>query len=88
MLKNLLKRFGLDQNIIYPLTLTLVVMIFLLQHSFHAYEASFYDLWSKFDFISSTKNDYAAIYMDESTDQFLGRFILIVMPHILNYLKI
>lgn len=72
MLKNLLKRFGLDQNIIYPLTLTLVVMIFLLQHSFHAYEASFYDLWSKFDFISSTKNDYAAIYMDESTDQFLG----------------
>jgi signal transduction histidine kinase len=67
-----LKKFGLDQNIIYPLTLTLVVMIFLLQHSFHAYEASFYDLWSKFDFLTRSKNNYAAIYMDESTDQFLG----------------
>lgn len=71
-LKALFKHFGLDQNIIYPLTLTLVVMIFLLQHSFHAYEASFYDLWSKFDFVSRSKNTYAAIYMDESTDQFLG----------------
>ena len=71
-LKAILKHFGLDQNIIYPLTLTLVVMIFLLQHSFHAYEASFYDLWSKFDALSRSKNNYAAIYMDESTDQFLG----------------
>ncbi len=71
-LKELLKRFGLDQNIIYPLTLTLVVMIFLLQHSFHAYEAGFYDLWSKMDFVARSKNNYAAVYMDESTDQFLG----------------
>lgn len=71
-LNTILKNFGLDQNILYPLTLTFVVMVFLLQHSFHAYEASFYDLWSKYDFISSSKNNYVAVYTDESTDQFLG----------------
>ena len=71
-IKELLQKFSLDQNIIYPLILTIVVMIFVLQHSFYPYEAGFYDMWSKADFISQSKNDYAAVYMDESTDQFLG----------------
>lgn len=70
--KYIIKKLGLDQNAIYPLALTLFVMVFLLQHTFHTYEAHFYDLWTRLDFVSRAKNNYSMIYMHEDTDQFLG----------------
>jgi signal transduction histidine kinase len=57
---------------IYPLFFTLVFVIILLQYSFSTFDAIFYDLWVKSDFMSKKNDQIVLITMDEVSDQFLG----------------
>jgi len=61
-----------DNNHFYPLVFTLVFVLVLLQYSFYTFEASFYDVWAKYDFLSKPQREFVVVYMDETTDQFLG----------------
>lgn len=65
-------KLGVDYNILYPLVFTIIFVLVLLQYSFFTLEATFYDLWTRFDISKSHQDQYVIVYQDETTDQFLG----------------
>ena len=61
-----------DLSKFYPLFFTIVFVLVLFQYSFSTLEAIFYDLWIKYDFGASFKNNIVLITLDEESDEFLG----------------
>ncbi|MBY0517762.1 MAG: CHASE2 domain-containing protein [Bacteriovoracaceae bacterium] len=69
----MLKRLKqLEYSSLYPLFFTVVFILILIQYSFFSLDAIFYDLWIRFDFMSSQKTPMVLVVMDEESDQFLG----------------
>ena len=63
---------GIDISGMYPVFFTIIFVIVLLQYSFSALEAIFYDLRIKYDFGINLRKDIVTIVMDEESDEFLG----------------
>lgn len=63
---------NLEYNNIYPLFFTLIFILLLIQQPFYTLDAIFYDLWSRFDFLSNSEDKVVVVTMDEESDQFLG----------------
>lgn len=61
-----------EYNNLYPLFFTIIFILILIQYSFHSFDAIFYDLWTRADIGTSSKENIVVITMDEESDQFLG----------------
>jgi signal transduction histidine kinase len=62
----------IDEKSFFPLLFTLIFVFIIIQYSFNAFDAIFYDLWIKGDVLSKKSDSIVIISMDETTDQLSG----------------
>ncbi len=69
-----LKNFLQGKNLLrfFPLIVTLIFILILMQYPFVFLESFLYDLKVRFDIGSFSKNEIAVITLDEESDQYLG----------------
>ncbi len=61
----------IDYGSFYPFFFTLLFILMLIQYPFHSWEAFFYNLFTKFDFLSKSQTEIVLIQLDEESDAFL-----------------
>jgi len=63
---------NIEYNNLYPLFFTIIFILIIIQYSFSAFDAIFYDLWNRGDIGTTNRDNIVVITMDEESDQFLG----------------
>lgn len=71
LIRDRIKKWN-EQSYLYPLLITVVLLIIMFQFSFHQFDDVIYDFWIKTDLGINKSNNVVIVTLDDDSDNFLG----------------